>query len=209
MFCSKFILSKAASSLANTPYAMHQRLADAFPHGNVHTQRDETRGYLFSSINGVVNVQSALRPNFDKAFKNAMHLISGTPVIKEIECNYVNGQVKKFRLKTIPTFNLSENEKRKRMAFVDPDDIINWFDSRTNKWGFQPRKCFFSKLSPEKSEKRMLDENKKPKLLNMTWLPVLFEGELIVTNQDDFKRSIICGVGSHKGMGYGLILLND
>ena len=55
----------------------------------------------------------------------------------------------------------------------------------------------------------MLDENKKPKLLNMTWLPVLFEGELIVTNQDDFKRSIICGVGSHKGMGYGLILLND
>jgi hypothetical protein len=209
VYYSKLSLSRWAGGLAANPYALHQRLADAFPAGHVHCQRTLESGYLFSVLGGVIHLQSAIQPDFDRAFQRAGHLLTDQPEVREQRLSFVVGESRKFRLKTIPvkSYKVEEGMGRRgrRTVLTDPDDVMGWLDSRAAEWGLETTKLFCRAMPRESGHKHVLNGG-KPSVLELGWTPYLYEGVLKVVSPELITNAVIRGVGPHKGLGYGMIM---
>jgi len=214
-------------------YHVHQRLCMAFPSTSrisddadflkpfkpedfgpqqIHVARGSDAGFLFRidpqpGGRVVILVQSAVKPDWDYAFRNAAYLLAAGPETKAIEPVLTRGQRMRFRLRANPTVRrvfggpAPEGEpvpSGKRIGVYKEEAQRKWLDAKAEKAGFRLLDC------------RVLDRgflvSRKPGSKEpVRHLCVDFEGVLEVTDPDRFRPALRAGLGSGKAFGFGLL----
>lgn len=188
-------------------------------HDDVHGQRTSEQAFLFRidplpSGRAIIVVQSATRPDWEYAFKNAGFLLAAPPNgPKVFEPHFENGQICRFRLVANPTRKLDkENRPEGRKNYgkrlpVDRDKIEDWLESRADRAGFkiehflnvQTGYVGAFKGNDEKVKEEVKDDRLK------RFFYARYDGELRVINPDLLRGAIIHGIGPAKGFGFGLL----
>ncbi len=214
-------------------YHVHQRICMAFPSAHrvsddkeflkpydqkdfsdkqIHVERKPDAGFLFRidpQIGGrvVILIQSALKPDWDYAFKNAEYLLAARPESKHYDPRFTEGQRLQFRLTANPTRKIDTKSgpdgKRRngKRVPVAPDKLNDWLADRAGPAGFSIDKHSIT-IRPS-----FIYVNKSRDEKGQQLFSARYEGGLIVTDPVCFKETLIRGIGSGKAYGFGLLSL--
>lgn len=232
--------------LRNT-YSVHQRLWMAFP-GEARVEEDPfflgtwtkpsgekrgrtSEGFLFRiepDHPPRILVQSVLQPNWDYAFRNAPHLLSGPPRVREVDPSFEAGQKYRFRLvmqmvrrRSVPLAASVDGGKRRsehpiRCLLPSPADtkeqkvdpaLTAWRDrlgEAAEAAGFRVGR---SPQSLRVAPVRNLRMKGAPGKVGDRFNAALFDGLITCTDPVLLKRALIQGVGRGKAFGMGLLSL--
>ena len=231
-------------------YHVHQRLCMAFPSASrvsddvdflkpikpedfgskqVHVARGTDAGFLFRidprpGGRVVILVQSAVKPNWDYAFRNADYLLAAPPEVKPFKPHFKPNQRLRFRVLANPVRKVSRNSldtkgERLDKRWIGKDvpvptaDLTKWLERRAEP-GWSVPKNSDGKQSPpgfrlvEITEiqggyvyiKKTSDKNAGRRVRS-----ALYEGILEVTNADHFLNTLVGGIGPGKAFGFGLL----
>jgi len=208
------------------PYRIHQRLCMGFPlaeakagdpdfvrpyrvgaFSGVHQKiRTSEQAFLFRVdplVNGraMIVVQSARRPDWEYAFRNADYLLAGPPEVKEVHHDYQEGQSLLFRLRANPTRR--NNETRKREGVLTEEKQREWLVRKGQSGGFEVLSTTVTDESFKRATRKHLEENEDSEC--MSHLSVRYDGILRVTGPEALREAIIGGIGSAKAFGFGLL----
>jgi len=213
-------------------YHVHQRLCMAFPsawrksddknflkpykpedfgNGPVHVMRDVNTGFLFRldpQLGGrvVIVVQSAMPPDWDYAFHNSGHLLAAKPEVKSFEPDFSKGQRLRFCLVANPTRRLSKHspdakgESVGKRVPVPTEKLLDWLDRRAESGGFSIARESISIQAGYGYFKKPHKNNEQSRLRY-----IRYDGILTVRNPNDFRNTLIRGIGSGKAFGFGLL----
>ena len=181
-----------------------------------------------------VLVQSAERPEW--SCLPEQYLLEEdveTPPCKFIGDKYAMveaGMRFRFRLRANPTRKIetktgADGKKRngKRVELRDEHRQLEWLERKSSQHGFRVRavrainenKSIGNHASRRATSmtgssapvlENEIDKRERPPRL--TFASVLFEGELMVTNQEMFKEALRRGIGSGKSYGFGLLSIS-
>lgn len=186
-----------------------------------------------SETRAVIIVQSSLQPDWDYCFQNARDFLAAPVETKIYDPHFAPGDILRFRIrlnasrKTKKYRTAKKNDKGKEViqskrvsltweASSSPDQALSdWFAAKSAKLGFTPQSTeliqlgwvYGSKPVPfvvqEEPEKNLVwrDYDYKP----MRFRSALLEGILRVEDPPLFLRTLHSGIGSAKGMGFGLL----
>lgn len=212
------------------PYHVHQRLCMAFPSASrksddpdflkpfapqdfgqeqVHVARRTDAGFLFRidvqpAGRAVVLVQSSVTPDWDYAFHNAGYLLAAPCEVKGFDphlwCRA--GATWQFRLRANPTVKREE----KRHALLSEEEQTRWLGRKADAGGFAVLSVTASREGSRAAWKTEYDAP-EPKEHRISLFAVRFDGVLQVTDDEAFLRSLCCGIGPAKGLGFGLLSL--
>lgn len=205
----------------------------------VHSPRNDEAGFLFridplSNGRVMILVQSALQPDWDYAFHNAKFLLAAPPMIKPFEPHFSKDQRLRFRLVTNPTVKImtwprklweglspEQKEKEKtrhgKRVPVPTEKLFAWLEGKADVAGFriqedqttvQPGYIYFKK-DPPSTEETKGTNNKRRTCEWKRLRSVLFEGLLTVSVPDAFQEALLCGIGSGKTFGFGLLSVSS
>lgn len=166
----------------------------------------------------MITVQSAISPDWEYAFQNARYLLTGPPKTIPFTPTFNTGQTLKFRLAANPTKRLRKDsigpdgnpvQERwigKRVP-VPTNEMESWLSLRASNGGFsvehlntvQTGYAYFSK---RRNESQTVGTNSKHEA---RLRQVIYEGDLKITESDVFSATLIKGIGSAKGFGFGLL----
>lgn len=217
MYLSRLILNprsrQARSELADV-YELHRTVMNAFA-GRV---TDDERVLFRVDVHprsGIPTllVQSQAEPDWGfllEAGKN--YLLTGddlpldvdNPAVKPFDLVLQAGQVLSFRLRANPTVK-KDREGRKqgrRVGLVREEDQMVWLQRKIEAAGAALLSANVS--SDGKSGGKLFREQEKHKL---SFVSVQFDGVLQVKDPDLLVKSIGAGLGSGKGLGFGLLSL--
>ncbi len=210
-------------------YHVHQRLCMAFPSIeqknedrdflkpydpggfiHVHDVRTENQNFLFRidplpARRAMITVQSAIKPDWDYAFHNAGFLLAAPPEVRNYQPLLEEGQSYRFWLTANPTRKIDTKTRPdgtksngKRVP-VRRDDLPQWLISQGKRRGFDVNselldiQTGFVYASAGKSD--------TPK----RFFSARYKGILTVRDADVFGKTLIGGIGSGKGFGFGLL----
>jgi CRISPR system Cascade subunit CasE len=218
MYLSRLILNprnrRVQREIAK-PYQMHRSLMRSFPDG-IDRERDRV---LFrvdtDSRTGVPTVllQSTLEPRWDwleNGDSGESHGARGyllrPPETKEFGLALAPGQTLAFRLRANPTVKRRrERDDGSLRSVRDPlyreQDQRAWLDRKGEQGGFRVLRA---NLFPEGDLIAWKDNGQRHKL---TLFAVRFDGLLQVTDPDRLGETVRHGIGSGKGLGFGLLSL--
>lgn len=193
--------SRRAMTEAARPYELHRSLMTAFPDktaggaGQVLFRLDIDR----ESGGMSVLVQSQKEPDW-------AGLNGATDFVTEYQSKpfnpiFVKGQVLRFRLRANPTKRAKETGKRQ--GIVGEEAQLDWLRKRGRQSGFE---VIDVNIAAEGFVKDKMTDTKEAKH-SITMLSVRFDGLLRVTDPNAFRRTIEQGIGSAKGLGFGLLSL--
>lgn len=207
MYLSKLTFSNnlvRARRLIASPYQLHKAIMRAFPGASDGSpgrvlfrvdHSDELGGYLL--------VQSEKKPDWQKAewFRSSL---AEPPQTKPLDLKLSKGQVLYFRLLANPTVKRrrGDNLPTKRLGLLREEDQLAWLKGKAEKGGFSLLSC--STTAQEMLKETKEDNTTKHKL---SLLSVCFEGVLQVENPEVFLETVRSGIGSAKGLGFGLLSL--
>jgi len=228
-------------------YRVHQRLCMAFPskgrvekdeqflqpydpgefaQGHIHVNRNPDAGFLFRidpqpGGRTVILVLSAIKPDWDYAFQNALHLLAAPPTEpRPLELPIENGNQFRFHLLANPTkrapmtkkerlakMAVNEKTKRPRLQLTwkseeDSNEVFKkWMDSKGKSGGFKLIRtdvtrigfAYFNKSNQAGKSQRLRS--------------VRYEGLLEVTDSEQFHKTLASGIGPAKAFGFGLLSL--
>ena len=218
--------------LRNT-YRIHQRLCMAFPSRErkdrdpeflkPYSPEDFSSGagrpreasFLFrvdpqTGKNPAIVVQSALRPDWDYAFHNALHFLAAPPSVREYHPSFSVGDRLRFRLKANAIKRARQQSLHPSGAAMDPkwigkrvpvprQSIADWLNRRAEGAGF-------ALVTLDRTEAGYVYLNKTAEPDGGLRLrSVLFEGVLSVTEPAALAKKIESGIGSGKAFGFGLL----
>ena len=208
MYLSRLIFSNntvRARRLIASPYQLHKAIMCAFPDAS----SGGTGRVLFrvdhrdKSGTGWLLVQSEKQPDWQKA-EWLLNSLAEPPQTKPLQLKVSRGQVLYFRLLANPTVKRrqGDNLPTKRLGLLREEDQYTWLKGKAEKGGF-------SILSCTTTRKEMLNETKENGAAKhrLSLLSVCFEGILRVENPDSFLETVKNGIGSAKGLGFGLLSL--
>ncbi len=205
------------------PYRVHQRLCMAFPSAeqktgdplflkpfdldgfqHVHALRTREQSFLFridplTGGRAMIVVQSALKPDWDYAFQNASHLLAARPEVRLLDANFHMHQHMLFRLRANPTRR--DKETRKRQGVLTEEKQREWLQRKGRAGGFEPVSVTVIDESFHRDFRTSEDGDRE----RMSHLVVRYDGVLKVTDPAAFRETIVTGVGSAKGFGFGLL----
>lgn len=173
-------------------------------------------------------VQSCIKPDWSKLPDGYLltDTVEENPSCKPLHETYSelkDGQRLRFRLRANPTRRLNEklngkdtdSKKRgKRVDIRDESEQIKWLKRKGEACGFQlvhlRLNADISNVHAgheEKIEGRKIvsDEKSQTNRMRLTFGSVLFDGELVITNAEQFRQTLIDGIGSGKAYGFGLL----
>lgn len=211
MFLSTLKFTRWGQHLALNPYALHQRLWGAFPREYPQRERTESTGFLFMAYKEVIKLQSAERPELDVAFELVRHFVEASST-EEYSLTFSSGQQLSFVLKAIPAVRPMSASRGHlcRMPLDEPEDQMEWLSKRAPSWGFDPIRYSCMSLPKHRSVKHVPKEqgrfDREIVRHDIVFSPVLYKGQLTVTDASRFREQVIRGFGSGKGMGFGLML---
>lgn len=197
---------------------------------HVHRPRDPSTGFLFRVESGpagevAVWVLSAAKPDWNYAFQNSPGLLATAPrVPRPVELRYHPGTHCRFRLTANPVRRLSKNSKnaageavtsswigKRAPVPLNEAHLRAWlenraepqWDSRRNKTGATPG---FQLLSIESIDTGSVRFNKTRSPKNSQRLVMAeYQGTIVVTDTESFRKTIITGIGPAKAFGFGLL----
>lgn len=227
MYLSRLILNprnaQARNELAH-PYEMHRTLLQAFSNGIFKVARNnvDAAGILFRAEERqndnaiVVLVQSKIKPDWTyligkkdsrsylymlpKSFMNDGKL---NPAVSEFELSEKirQGQTLSFRLRANPTKRRKDNGKR--VGIYKEEEQIAWLIRKADESGFHLLRHQISHDGKIKdSIHRNHNEHDRIELLS-----VQFDGLLKVREPERLLAAVQAGIGSGKGLGFGLLSL--
>lgn len=187
----------------------------------VHSQRSPDSGFLFRidpqpGGRAVILVQSAVRPDWDYAFHNARYLLAAPPEVKSFDPSFTKGQRIRFRLAANPTKKIATIKKEERQNCTEEelkekigrhgkrvpvrdDQLFDWLARKAERSGFSINRdstavqtsYIYMKKSHENDGSRLRS--------------VRYEGILEVIDADNFRNTLLRGIGSGKAFGFGLL----
>jgi len=191
--------SRRAMTEASRPYELHRSLMTAFPDraaggaGQVlfRLDIDQETGDMS------VLVQSKKEPDW-AALNGAMSFVTEYQS-KPFAPIFVRGQFLRFRVRANPTKRVKDTGKRQ--GILGEEAQIEWLREKGKGSGFEIMDVYASDEGFSKDRSKEASGIKH----NITLLSVRFDGLLRVTDPDAFYRTIEQGIGSGKGLGFGLL----
>ncbi|MEW5956216.1 MAG: type I-E CRISPR-associated protein Cas6/Cse3/CasE [Chloroflexota bacterium] len=217
MYLSQLILDPRArrvqSEIAN-PYELHRTLLKAFP--------DQEQGgpgrvlyRLEPPVRGrgpelILLVQSDQEPDWSKLDQPpGYRLPNGQGNPKVFNPAFSPGQRLYFRLRANPTKRLLHDDperklkKGQRIGLLKEEDQLHWLQRKAQEGGFSVLGVTIAAEGKQQGKIRHPDEQPH----DLTYLAVRFEGLLQVTDPGRFLNTLRQGLGSGKGLGFGLLSL--
>jgi len=211
-------------------YHVHQRLCMAFPSATkasddagflkpfkpedfeqqVHVVRGSEAGFLFRvdpqpGGRVVILVQSAVRPDWGYAFRNAGYLLAAPPEMKSFDPCFAEKQRLRFRLVANPTRKIDTKSgpdgcrRNGKRVPVPADQLHAWLARRADSAGFLVDECSTTVQQGYVYVKETRDGS------GHRFRSVRYDGILRVTDPDRFLAALESGIGSAKGFGFGLL----
>ncbi len=190
--------SRKAMTEMSRPYELHRSLMRSFPGkedggpGHVLFRLDINHGKGDISV----LVQSDNKPDW-MALDGQGSFLLEEPQTKSYEPVVAVGQMLYFRLRANPTIKRNE----KRLGILREDDQAKWLHRKAKKGGFEivslivvPEGMAHDKMTAGGDSKH-----------NLSLFSVRFEGILKVTDSHIFRQALERGIGSAKGLGFGLL----
>ncbi len=209
MYLSRLILNpqnrRAQRELA-APYQLHKTLMRSFPDG---IDREKERVLFRVDTNprtGVPTVllQSTLEPRWDWLTDNgARAYLLRPPETKTFDLALVPGQTLAFCLRANPTVKRKcDDGKRRRIGLYREQEQLEWLARKGEQSGFRLLSVRSRNAPDVRGWAHRDDAKHKLKLF-----AVRFDGLLQVTDPDRLRETVRRGVGSGKGLGFGLLSL--
>ena len=193
--------SRRAMTEASRPYELHRSLLTAFPDmaaggsGHVLFRLDTDRETGGMSV----LVQSENEPDWGK-LNGVTGFVTGYEW-KQFDPVFVREQVLRFRLRANPTKRVKETGKRQ--GILGEEAQTDWLRKKGSQNRFEVIEVMVTKEGF--AEDKLTDKNEEKH--NLTMLSVRFDGLLRVIDPEAFRRTIEQGIGSAKGLGFGLLSL--
>jgi CRISPR system Cascade subunit CasE len=209
---------------------MHHTISNAFPETNKETTPRQKYGILYrletDNRNGRVSllVQSNAEPDWSRLEADYLQSGEGNPACKRIGENYArvaSGMKLMFRLRANPTKRIGksdgraddrfkpsdERKTRRRVELRTDEDKIAWLKRKGEESGFRLTNVRLNVdvENVASIEQEKISFGKRGNSSPLTFGSVLFEGILEVTDDDKFRESLICGIGTGKAYGFGLL----
>lgn len=190
--------SRRARTEASRPYELHRSLMRTFPNsedggpGRVLFRLDVDRrtGAM------AVLVQSEKEPDWTP-LESSQDLLLRSPQHKTFEPVFARGQALYFRLRANPTVKRAG----KRLGLPREEDQLSWLGRKGAQGGFE---VVSVTVIPEGMTRDGMTD-KDGSRHDLSLLSVRFEGVLRVVEPDLFRATLAKGVGSGKGLGFGLL----
>ncbi len=209
MYLSRLILNprnRRAQREIAAPYQLHKTLMRPFP-DDMNREKDRILFRVDADPRtGVPTVllQSTLEPRWGWLTNNgARGYLLQPPETKIFDLDLAPGQVLAFRLRANPTVKRKcADGKRRRVGLYQEKEQQKWLERKAEQGGF----CLLSIRSQNAPDVRGWahrdDAKHKLKLF-----AVQFDGLLQVTDPNQVRETVRRGVGSGKGLGFGLLSL--
>lgn len=191
-------LSRKTISEISRPYELHRTIMRAFPGikdggaGRVlfrlDINHDRSEIYLL--------VQSENKPDWSQ-LKGIGDMLLVQPEYKVLDPVIKNGMVLYFRLRANPTVK----RNGKRLGIMDEAGHYAWLKRKSRSAGFELISA--NAVNEGRVQDKMTDNYSSSH--NLTLVSVRFDGVLKVTDEDKFRTVINKGLGSGKGVGFGLL----
>ena len=213
MYLSKLTLNprcrRVQKEIAN-PYQMHKTLMRSFPD---ELNRPQDRVLFRVETNprtGIPTVllQSTLEPGWDWLTDNgARDYLLHPPETKTFDLQLVPEQVLAFRLRANPTVKRRrERDDGSLRPVRDPlyreDEQRAWLECKGERGGFRVR-AVRPRNAPDVQGWAPRGDTKH----HLKLFAVRFDGILQVTDPDRLRETVRRGIGSGKGLGFGLLSL--
>lgn len=219
MYLSQLTLnprSREAQRDMSDPYQLHKTLTTrCFAEDSIIAQRNTSRveataahGLLFRldadprTSQLVILAQSRARPNWGGLPDGYALAIKGP---KDIDLSDVlaAGRTFRFRLRASPTKRLGNSTQfkqdiGKRVPIKAEDEQLAWLHRKGEQHGFKI-------IRAQISEKDLQSGHKAGNA--MRWHSACFDGVLAVTDSTALRTAVESGIGTAKGMGFGLLSL--
>jgi len=209
MYLSRLILNprsrRVQRELAN-PYELHRTLMRAFP-DSLNRERDRVLFRVETDPRTgvpIVLLQSTLEPRWDWLGEpGGKGYLLRASECKSFDLHLAPGQMLAFRLRANPTVKRRFNEKdHKRVGLYREEEQIEWLKRKGEQGGFR---LVAVRTGSQDTVNGTIHRDDKKHKLNL--LAVQFDGLLQVTNPDRLRESVRQGIGSGKGLGFGLLSL--
>lgn len=211
MYLSQLILnprSRQVRSEVSQPYEMHRTLLKAFP--------DQAQGgpgrvlFRLESQDSPAQarlkllVQSDREPDWRCLIEKPDYLAQ-SPDFKQFEPAFQPGQRLHFRLRANPTVKrmFPGVDKSKRIGLYKEEEQRDWLARKGEEGGFAL--LGVTVIAEGKVGGKIYRSEEESHSLNL--LAVRFEGLLQVTDPAKFLEMVQQGIGSGKGLGFGLLSL--
>jgi CRISPR system Cascade subunit CasE len=178
----------------------------------VHVPRTEDSGFLFRidpQPRGrvMILVQSAVKPDWDYAFRNAGYLLAAPPQVKMFEPCFAEEQHLRFRLMANPTRKIDtksgpngQRRNGKRVP-VPADQLYEWLSRRAESAGFSIDKDSTTVQPAYIYVNRTRNGN------GQSLRSARYDGILKITDPARFQQTVVQGIGPGKAFGFGLLSL--
>jgi CRISPR system Cascade subunit CasE len=211
MYLSRLILNPRSRRVQRElaePYEMHRSLMKAFPPDLA--PREERMLFRVDEhprLGLTLLVQSCDVPNWswlaeEGARGYLLPVAEPNPAVKPFDLHPVAGQTLGFRLRANPTIKTKREGRPVRNGLFDEDAQQAWLVRKAEAGGF--RILSINSVAEGKISggvKRVETTHK------LTLLGVRFDGLLQVTDPDRLVEAVRHGIGSAKGLGFGLLSL--
>jgi CRISPR system Cascade subunit CasE len=212
MYLSRLILnprSRRVQREVAEPYQMHKSLMRCFPDG-LNRERDRVLFRVETTLRtGALTVllQSVLEPKWGWLDDNgARGYLLRPPETKTFDLHLPPGQALAFRLRANPTVKrkveVNGELKPKRHGLFREEDQIAWLRRKGERGGFR---VLAARTGGQDTVNGTIRRDGDRHKLNL--LAVQFDGLLQVTDPDRLRETVRQGVGSGKGLGFGLLSL--
>lgn len=174
-------------------------------------------------------VQSVTQPNWEYAFQNAPHLLAGQPQVREFEPVFTVGQMFRFRLvmQMVTRQTIAKSEAAQAAVKRRSEHPIPWLgpdsDESGTMRGDRGRSAWRAKLERASIGAGFdlipfLDQLRIRPVRNLlmkrasgqpprAFQAGLFDGQLICTDPERLRDSVVNGIGRGKAFGMGLLSL--
>lgn len=180
------------------PYELHRTIQSAFQ-----SSRQENNVLFRLDVNPrglpMLLVQSKSEPNLAEwEGKDNGRYLRTNPRTKAVSLQVSKDILYRFRLCANPSKKMKrEGQKNsQRVGLYKTEDQVAWLNRKAEQFGF---KLLTANTSPSQ---RLVDRNKK-----ITLYTVVFDGQLIVIDDERFTQALHSGIGPSKAFGCGLLSL--
>lgn len=208
MYLSRLILNprnrRVQKEIAN-PYEMHRSVMRAFP-DDLEADSERVLFRLESQRRTgslALLVQSWMLPDWSwlaelGARGYLLPVNEPNPAVKSFELAFALGQTLAFRLRANPTVK----REGKRHGLFRVDEQREWLTRKAEQGGFRVLSAQIANTSDVEGWIRHGGQSRRLKLF-----AVCFDGLLRVAEPDQLRETVRQGIGSGKGLGFGLLSL--
>ncbi len=220
MYLSRLVLNPRNQDVCRDlarPYDLHRTLLQAFPAGEVHTERaaEDAIGLLYRldddprTGNLHLLVQSQQPPQWERLPATDYLLpVAGNPALRELTLHLRADQQLAFRLRANPTMRLptpqGSGAKGKRVGIYDEEAQLAWLARKGKQHGFL---LLQAQIRDDGKLKQAEAVRAKNGVHNLELLSVQFDGFLQVIDPAALAHAVSAGIGSGKAFGFGLLSL--